>query len=172
MDNSQKILILGIGNILFSDEGIGIRVIERLRERFQFPDNITILDGGVLGLSLMSYIAEHDYLIVVDAIRNKGVPGTIYRLEEDEIPKRFLVKNSLHQVDFLETLLSCEVIDKLPQTVIIGIEPLDIETLSLEPTDPIKEKIDEIINLILKELESLGIKYLPIGDGHVSCNTC
>jgi len=168
----NKVLILGIGNILFSDEGVGIRVIERIREQYRFPDNVTVLDGGVLGLSLMSYIVEHDHLIVVDAIRNKGVPGTIYRLEGKDIPKRFLAKNSVHQVDFLETLMSCQVIERLPTTIIIGIEPLDIDTMSLELTDLIKEKIDTLIELVLKEISLLGIPFHKIGENNVSCNTC
>jgi hydrogenase maturation protease len=84
--NDAHIMIMGVGNILFTDEGFGIRVVEELERRFVFPDNVSIVDGGVLGVSLLGVISEADQLIVVDVIRNKGVPGELYRLEGDAIP--------------------------------------------------------------------------------------
>ena len=68
-------MILGIGNILFSDEGFGIRVIEKIQAMYQFDDNIQVIDGGVLGINLLGVISKPDHLIVVDAIRNRGNPG-------------------------------------------------------------------------------------------------
>ena len=96
------IMILGIGCILYSDEGFGVRVVEKLQQLYEFPDNILVLDGGVLGINLLGVISKPDHLIVVDAIRNRGNPGDFYRLEGDAIPERIRAKNSLHQVDFLE----------------------------------------------------------------------
>ena len=133
-------MILGIGNILFSDEGFGIRVIERLTDLYEFSENISVVDGGVLGMNLLGIISEADHLIVVDAVRNGDKPGTLVRLEGDEIPARIRAKNSLHQVDFLEALTMCQVFDKVPQTVILGVEPQDIETLSDELTPPSRQK--------------------------------
>ena len=156
----KRILILGIGNILFTDEGVGIRVIERLQQLYEFPDNVSIIDGGVLGLGLLSFLTEADYLVVVDAVKKGGEPGSLYRLEGDEVPKRILAKNSLHQVDFLETLMSCQILDKVPETVILGIEPLDIETLSIELTPKIQAKVDTLVDMVLKELDQLSVSYL------------
>ena len=101
---TEKITVLGIGNILFRDEGVGIRVVERLEGRYHFPDHVSVVDGGVLGLGLLNVLAETKHLIVVDAVKNHGKPGDLYRLRGDDVPKRFLAKNSLHQIDFLETL--------------------------------------------------------------------
>ena len=100
MDTPPRITILGIGNILFSDEGFGVRVIERLQDLYAFSDNVSIIDGGVLGMNLLWVLAETDHLIVIDAVRNKSRPGTFIRLEGEEIPARIRAKNSLHQVDF------------------------------------------------------------------------
>ena len=158
----RQITVLGIGNILFTDEGVGIRVVERLQELYEFPKNVSIIDGGVLGLSLMHFIAEADYLIVIDAIKNKGEPGSLYRLEGEDVPKRILAKNSLHQIDFLETLTSCQMLDMVPETVILGVEPLDIETLSIELTPIIHSKINALMDMVLKELERLGVDYRPM----------
>ena len=71
----QHIMILGVGCILYSDEGFGIRVIEEIQKKYTFSDNVSIVDGGVLGLNLLGVISEADHLIVVDAIRNNGKPG-------------------------------------------------------------------------------------------------
>ena len=125
-------MILGVGCILYSDEGFGVRVIETIQERYEFPENVLVVDGGVLGINLLGVISKPDRLIVVDAIRNKGKPGDLYRLEGAAIPERIRAKNSLHQVDFLEALTLCQALDKVPETVIVGVEPEDIETQSLE----------------------------------------
>jgi hydrogenase maturation protease len=157
--NDKKILILGVGNILFSDEGLGVRVVEKLMEGYEFPENVSIEDGGVLGLNLLGVISSADHLIVVDAIRNGGNPGTVYRLEGEEIPRRILAKNSIHQVDLLEALTLCQALEKTPETVILGVEPEDIETLSLNLTAPVSEKLDDLSDMVLEELKRLDSTY-------------
>jgi hydrogenase maturation protease len=152
-------MILGIGNILFSDEGFGIRVIEKIQEMYQFDDNVQVIDGGVLGINLLGVISKPDHLIVVDAIRNRGNPGERYRLEGDSIPERIRAKNSLHQIDFLEALTLCQALDKVPQTVILGVEPEDIETLSTELTPATRSQVDPIIDNVLDEIKRLGGSY-------------
>ncbi len=157
--NSQQIMILGVGCILCSDEGFGIRVIEKLQELYEFPDNVSIVDGGVLGISLLGVISEADRLIVVDVIRNKGEVGSLYRLEGDQIPERIRAKNSLHQIDFLESLTLCQALDKVPETVILGVEPEDITSVSIDLTPQIQTKIDPVINMVLAELDRLEVDY-------------
>lgn len=167
--NGKHIMVLGVGNILFTDEGLGIRAIEKLMDRYEFPENVSIQDGGVLGINLLGIISEADYLIVVDAIKNGGPPGTLYRLEGDEIPKRILAKNSLHQVDLLEALTLCQILDKVPETVILGIEPKDIKTTGIELTAPIQERIESLIDMVLRELDGLGAKARLKGGNYLSC---
>lgn len=152
-------MVLGVGNLLFTDEGVGIHAIEALLERYEFPENVSIEDGGVLGMNLLGIISEADQLIVVDAIKNGGAPGALHRLAGDEIPKRILAKNSLHQVDLLEALTLCQALDNVPETVIVGVEPEDIETLCLELTPPVKEKMDDLIAMVLRELDRLSVDY-------------
>ncbi len=157
--NEKHIMVLGVGNLLFTDEGVGIHAVQTLLEQYEFSQNVSIEDGGVLGINLLGIISEADDLIVVDAIRNGGAPGTLYRLEGDDIPKRILAKNSLHQVDLLEALTLCQALDKVPETVIVGVEPEDIETLSLELTPPVQDKMGDLIAMVLKELDRLGAGY-------------
>jgi len=157
-------MVLGVGNLLFTDEGVGIHVIRKLEERYSFPENVSIQDGGVLGINLLGVISDADHLIVVDAVKNGGKPGDLHRLEGEQIPKRILAKNSLHEVDLLEALTLCQALDKVPETVIVGVEPKDIESVGLEPTPPVQEKMDKLIDMVLKELERFGIVPSPLSE--------
>ncbi len=161
----KQIMILGVGNLFFTDEGVGIRVAEALQDRYEFPQNVSVVDGGTLGLSLLGVISKADHLIVVDAVRQGGEPGSLYRLAGEEIPKRIRAKNSLHQVEFLEALTCCQALDKVPETVIVGVEPKDITTMSIELTPTVRAKVDELVEAVLKELTSLGGSYCTRKDG-------
>jgi hydrogenase maturation protease len=155
-----QITILGIGNILLTDEGFGVRVIEKLFDEYEFPDHVAVVEGGVLGIHLLGTLSKADHLIVVDAVKNKQPPGTLYRLEKEELPERILMKNSLHQTDFLETLTLCEMIDKAPQTIVVlGAEPEDIVTHSVELTPAVAAQVDETVTRVLAELDRLGVSY-------------
>ena len=167
---ASDIMVLGIGCILYSDEGFGVRVVEKMEKLYEFPENVLLVDGGVLGINLLGVISKPNHLIVVDAIRNKGKPGDLYRLEGDAIPERIRAKNSLHQVDFLEALTLCQALDHVPETVIVGVEPLDIDTQSLELTPPIQDKVDAVIDMVLSELKRLGVAYKKGNADNVSCN--
>jgi hydrogenase maturation protease len=155
---APAITVLGIGNILLTDEGFGVRVVEKLYSEYKFPENVTLVDGGVLGINLLGVIADTQHLIVVDAVKNKQPPGTLYRLEKKELPERILLKNSLHQTDFLETLTLCQAIDKVPETtVVLGVEPEDILTHDIELTPTVAARVDEMMALVLRELNQLGV---------------
>jgi hydrogenase maturation protease len=162
-DEKRHVMVLGVGNILFTDEGVGIHVVKAMMERYEFGPNVSLEDGGVLGMNLLGVISEADHLIVVDAIKDGNMPGTLYRLQGEEIPKRVFKKNSLHQVDLLEALALCQVLDKAPETVIVGVEPKDIETVGLGLTPPVREKVDALILMVLGELDRLGSEYRPRG---------
>jgi len=153
------IMILGIGNVLFTDEGFGVHVIKKIEDQYTFPENIRVVDGGVLGVHLLGVMSEADHLIVIDIIRNNGAPGSLYRIDSDGIPDRIRAKNSVHQIDFLEALTLCQALDKVPETVILGVEPKDMETLDVDMTPEIAAKVDPVIDHVLKELDRLGVTY-------------
>ncbi|HHP7234128.1 MAG TPA: HyaD/HybD family hydrogenase maturation endopeptidase [Desulfobacterales bacterium] len=159
-----EIMVLGIGCTLYSDEGFGVRVIERMQARYEFPDEVLLVDGGVLGVNLLGVISQPKHLIVVDAIRNRGKPGDLYRIEGDAVPNRIRAKNSLHQVDFLEALTLCQALDHVPEPVIIGIEPEDIETLCLDLTPTTEARVEAVIAMVLDELENLGVTYRKVSN--------
>ena len=152
---SQKnILILGIGNILLKDEGIGVHVVNRLKE-MDLPENVEVLDGGTAGLELVDFIENREKLIVIDAVKTGDKPGTICRLTEANLqikPKGIM---SFHEIDFLDALYLSEVMkNNTPkEIVVIGIEPKDMSD-GLELSPEIEERIPKIIDIVMKELNS------------------
>ncbi|MBF0413506.1 MAG: HyaD/HybD family hydrogenase maturation endopeptidase [Desulfamplus sp.] len=155
---SEKIMVLGVGNILYSDDGFGIKVIQELEAKYSdlIPDNVTIVDGGVLGINLLGVISGADRLIVVDTILNHGKAGDIHRLEGDAIPNRILGKNSMHQVDLLEALSLCRLMGNVPKVVIIGVEPYDITTLNPELTPATARQVDRVVAMVIQEITKLA----------------
>ena len=159
--SKNEILVLGVGNILRSDEGAGVHCVHRLHKRYSFPENVRLLDGGTLGMRLFAALQESSYCIAADVATCGFPPGHIMRLGFHDISRNCAPKNSMHQVDFSETLIIAESIGILPPTVIIAVEPLDMETLSLSLTPPVAEKIDEMCSRILDEITAAGGSYDP-----------
>src|SRR4030065_2608305 len=151
---SQKdILIMGIGNILLKDEGIGVHVVRRLKE-MSLPENVEVLDGGTAGLELVDFMENRRKLIVIDAVKTGDKPGTIYRLTEKNLvikPKAII---SFLEIDFLDALHISDVMKNKPEEVIvIGIEPKDVsDGIDLSPE--IEERIPRIIEIVMEELTS------------------
>jgi len=157
--NSERIVVLGVGNILLKDEAVGVKVVEELERRYQFPDNVRVVDGGTQGLWLMATIQEADHLIVVDAVLGKGEPGTIYRLERDDLPKGLRAKQSAHDSDLVEALNLCALIDAAPTSVVVvGIEPEKIVQFDLELSESVAARIDDLVERVLDELKNLGVE--------------
>ncbi|WP_045211088.1 HyaD/HybD family hydrogenase maturation endopeptidase [Desulfonatronovibrio magnus] len=152
----KNILVLGVGNILLGDEGIGVRIVEKLEQEYEFSENVRLMDGGTLGIRLMEYIMDCDFLIVVDAVLNKHPPGTVYRLEGNDLRKSMAFKDSMHQADLLETLTHCELIGSRPESVIIGIEPKEYEPWSEKLTFEVERKIDDLCKAVLDEISAAG----------------
>jgi len=159
MSIRKHITILGVGNLLLADDGVGVHVVEKLRAKYEFPDNVSVVDGGTLGLTLVDLISKTDQLIVVDAVKNGGEPGMLYRLEGASLPNRILAKNSLHQIDLLEILTLCQTLQSVPDTCVIGVEPLDVETMKIELTPPVEAKVEPVVEMVLAELSRLGVSY-------------
>jgi len=157
-----RVMVLGVGNILLKDEGVGVRVVERLREAYTFPDNVELVDGGTAGLDLLPIVEGVDRLIIVDTVKTSGPPGSIYRFTPDDIDVKVPYKTSLHQIGLIEVFAIAEALDRKVDAVIIGIEPEDMSSWGLELTPTIEAKVPEIIALVLKELDAVGIKAVPL----------
>lgn len=161
-ENNKRILVLGVGNILFTDEGFGVRVAEELEQKYVFSENVTILDGGTLGLKLMGPIMESDYLIIADIVLNDGTPGDVFRLLGEDLNKACAFKNSMHQTDLLDTLANCSIVGNVPDDVILyGIEPVNYKDMSAALSPELEAKLPEVMGLVLEEIEKAGGTYTP-----------
>lgn len=158
----KHILILGVGNILMCDEGAGVHTVRKLEKTFRFSDNVTLLDGGTLGMKLLHSISCADHLIVADTVIRGLAPGTVSRLNANDISLRTIPKNSMHQLSFTETLALAKMMEILPETVIISIEPADIKTMSTYCTPQISTGINIMCSYILEEICTFGGEYLKI----------
>jgi len=155
-DTPKPILVLGLGNILIQDEGIGVRVVERLVEHYQIPADVDVLDGGTAGLALYDDIVGRKHLVVVDAIDNRCEPGTLITLRGDEVPSFFRNKVSPHQMALSDILAALEIMGEKPaEVVVIGIQPKDLGT-GLEMSDLIGNQIDILVQQVVDELRRLG----------------
>lgn len=156
---SKRIVILGIGCTLYADQGFGVHFVQAMQQRYILPENVELVDGGLIGVGLTGLIASADHLIAVDVIRSDGRPGEIYRLEGRQILERLALKNQIQQVEFLEALAHCQALDDAPQVVLIGVEPEDTRTLVCELTPVLKNVLDAVIARVLAELNRLGVHY-------------
>ena len=156
-----RVLVLGVGNILLSDEGFGVAAVNRLERDYVWPDNVRLLDGGTLGLFLMPDIMDADLLVVLDVVLGPGAPGTIYLLEGEDLRKSLSFRDSTHQTDLVDTLISCELAGGRPDAFIIGIQPVDCGTLSPELTPELEAKLPEFCAKAVAELARHGITATP-----------
>ena len=159
---AMKVMVLGVGNILLRDEGVGVRVVERLKETYSFPDNVELMDGATAGLDLLPFMEGAAHVIIVDTVKTSEPPGSIFRFTPDEIDKKVPYKTSLHQIGMVEVFTIAEALGKKMEAVIIGIQPENMEDWGLEMTPTIEAKIPELMELVIKELDALGITAIPI----------
>ncbi len=149
-------LILGVGNILLGDEGIGIRVVEELENRYAFPEEVTVLDGGTAGIELLGYIEGRDLLILIDAMRADLPPGTVFKVEGEDVPKRFMTRISPHQIGLSDLLAAGILSEHIPKRItLFGIEPEQMATgITLSPT--VEDSLEKVIGAVLAELKEAG----------------
>lgn len=164
----MNVLVLGVGNILLSDEGVGVRVVEALAERFVLPDGVDVVDGGTSGMDMLDIIGDRDHLILVDAVRSAGGPGSVIRLSGDEVPAFFRTKISPHQLGISDLLAALRLLEREPKGItLIGIEPQDLRTaLELSPT--IAAKVDRLVEMVIEDLSTLGFTVRPKAPGHTA----
>ena len=158
----MDILILGIGNVLLTDEGIGVRALKELERRFTFPDNVELLDGGTAGIELLRHIRMRDYLIIIDAMKFNQKPGTVFRVEGADVPAAFRTRISPHQLGLSDLLAAAMLTDELPKNLVLfGVEPESID-IGLDLTDTVEASVDKLVGAIADELRSLGCGLVPV----------
>ena len=150
MRKSNRVAVIGVGNLLLKDEGIGVHIACALQE-LNLPDNIEIIDGGT-SPDLLAYLEPADKLIIVDAVEAGGKPGTIYRFHPGDLTAETDGLMSLHELGVLPNLRMMSLMGNEPkEVIIIGIQPKEIDWGS-ELSTELREKIPEIVRVVLKEI--------------------
>lgn len=157
MEEKKYLTVLGLGNILLTDEGFGVHFIRMIEKKFRFPENTALIDGGTLGYGLLDIIAGTRNLIVIDIIKSDDTPGTIYRFNKAEMELHMPEPTSAHEVEFFDVLNQADLIGDSPETVFLCIVPYDYGDMNLEMTEKIREHFPKMEELLLNELEKLGI---------------
>jgi len=163
--DQSGVLVLGIGNLLWADEGFGIRCVEALDAAWELSPEVELMDGGTQGLYLLPYVTEASHLLVFDAI-DYGLPAGAMRIVRgDEVP-RFMgaKKMSLHQTGFQEVIASAALVGRLPtEMVLIGVQPEELEDYGGSLREPVRARVPEAVDIALGVLRDWGVEAKPRG---------
>lgn len=154
-----RVLVLGIGNLLWADEGFGVRTVEELARGYELPPNVTAMDGGTQGLALIPCIRDADVLVIFDAVDYGVTPGTLLKVEGADVPKFLGAKKlSLHQTGFQEVLALAELMGEFPSAILlIGVQPAVLEDYGGSLSAEVRAQIGPAIDAALSYLEGFGI---------------
>jgi hydrogenase maturation protease len=156
------VLVLGLGNVLWADDGFGVRAVETLQRRYCYPDHVTLMDGGIQGFCLLQHVQSADILVVFDAIDCGLPPGTLKLIEGDAVPK-FLGtrKTSLHQAGFDEVLALAGMLGDVPgRQLLVGVQPVALDDFGGGLRPAVQRQIEPAIGMALDYLEGLGVTPL------------
>jgi len=149
---SNKTLVLGVGNLLLSDEGLGVHAVQALLNDPRLPTEVTVVDGGTLGPRLLDFVLGCDRLVIIDVAKRGTAPGTVVRLAGSQVRKCLRDKQSAHDWGILEVLAQAELVGHQPNLVIVAAEPLDISTFATDLTPPLAAALPAIVAAVLNEL--------------------
>lgn len=157
MTNRNPVIVLGLGNLLRRDEGLGIRALERLRERYVLPDTIRLVDGGTLGLDLLCYLEEAERLLVLDAALTSGPPGTLLRVADGDVPAFFGMRTSPHEIALPDLLAVAQLRGTAPdEVVVLGMQPEALE-LGWDLSPIVAAGLDALADAAASELRRWGL---------------
>ena len=150
-----NVLVLGLGNILLSDEGVGVRAVEELQHRYDCSDAVDIVDGGTVGFELLPYFDERSHILIVDAVKADNKPGTIVKI--DDPPAYFSSRTSPHQIGLADVIGLATITDNLPKNIILlGIEPKRFTT-GLTLSSEVAQNLSRLVDMVVAELEAIGV---------------
>jgi hydrogenase maturation protease len=154
-----SVLVLGIGNLLLSDEGAGVKAVEELENRYDCSDTVEIVDGGTSGSELLSYFDDRSHILIIDAVKTGSQPGAIVRIENP--PAFFQKKISPHQIGLADVLGLAAITDNLPRNItLFGIEPKQLST-GLDLSPEVARNLSRLVDMVVAELKDIGVKVQP-----------
>ncbi|TCS71715.1 hydrogenase 2 maturation peptidase [Sulfuritortus calidifontis] len=156
-----RIVVLGVGNILLTDEGVGVRAIEALGRQYDLPPEVTLLDGGTSAMEMLDDLAHADLLIIADCVRAGLPPGSLIRLADDEVPALMKLKMSPHQIGLSDVLATLVLAGESPKRIVVhGVEPASLATdMRLTPT--VEQSLPRLVEALAQELRMAGVALVP-----------
>lgn len=152
----MDLLILGLGNVLCGDDGLGVAALARLDRVYRAPEGVVFMDGGTLGLALLHYVRQADTLLLVDAIRADRAPGSLVRLTGDEVAPAVVSRLSVHQIGVADLLDGLRLTDSSPsEIVLLGLVPETLE-LGLGRSPAVEAALPELLEAVALETERMG----------------
>ena len=156
--DKTNIAVIGIGNILMKDEGVGCHAANLLLSEYEFEPEITIIDAGTTGTDLLPYLEEHDRIIILDAVEFEQEPGFIGSIENDDILARLTTKMSMHHMGITDVLSTAKLLDIVPsQLFLLGMQPKDL-SVGMELTEEIRKRLPRMLEVAIMKLEEWGVK--------------
>ena len=153
-NNRNRITILGIGNTLYTDEGLGVHALAALEEKYGTDQQVQLIDGSTDGMSLLGPVEDTDYLIVIDAINAGKEGGHIIELHGDDIPAYYGIKMSIHQLGFQEVLLASKLREKYPKNIVmIGMQPTSLE-LGIGLSETNEAQLPKLLKLVEQQVNN------------------
>ena len=159
----MSILVLGLGNSILTDDGFGVRAVNTLSSRYHFQGEVTLVDGGTLGLDLLPYLEGVESLLIIDALNMRKEPGRIFRLEGEEVPRAFASKLSVHQMGLQDLLAVAELQGHVPSRLVVwGVQPESIE-MGTVLTKAVESAVVPVVQNVLDELRAWGVTFTARG---------
>ena len=157
---AQRIVVLGVGNLLWADEGFGVRCVEALGDGWDFSPPIEVLDGGTLGLALVPLLLDATHVLLFDAVAHRGEPGTLIVARDDEVPALMGGnKMSLHQVGVNDIFASLELLGHKPSHLtVVGIKPVQLADYGGSLTEPVRAQVPAALAIGIEELRRWGVE--------------
>ncbi len=156
---SRRIVVLGVGNLLWADEGFGVRCVEALGERYDVPPEVELLDGGTLGLALVPLLIDASHVLLFDAVAHRGEPGSLIVARDEEIPAlMYGNKLSVHQVGMNDILASLDLLGHRPECfTVVGVKPVELADYGGSLTERVQAQVPEALRLGVAELARWGV---------------
>jgi hydrogenase maturation protease len=155
---APSIVVLGVGNTLMRDDGIGVRAVRTLAETYDLPAHVRLVEGGVAGLRCLSAFEGAEYLLIVDAVYGKKTPGAIDRLAPEELPEHRGTVFSAHEIGVAELLSIARLLGKLPPTRILAVQAKEVQSVGLDLTPELQGALPRVVDVLVEELRLLGVE--------------
>ena len=160
----KNIVVVGIGNILFQDEGVGCYAGKYLEENYDFSQPVEIIDGGTLGFKLMTYYQSADTVLIIDTVSAAGAAGAVQSFSAEALMGLGKERQTAHEVEVVEMLEICSLLDRMAEVRIVGMIPDDIQSVNIGLTQSVKAAFPALIAEVITELERAGVTVTPKGE--------